>query len=238
MKKSGRFSVFGAGALAITLLLGGCGGGGGTESGGGSGGGSSNTVVRGNVSSVGDGIGALDNAAMDSSVIAILEKLVAASYAGDIQGIEVCIQGVCATTDASGAFILDLVGVAGGVYPITFSTGGSSYTAEVEIMDDALVVLENVTISDDGVVRINSVRVVLTDEPDDEPPVIIVDDDGQDDPAPQKVLVCHKPGTPAEKQLVLPESALKGHLGHGDVEGNCPSENVVSDDDDDDLEPS
>jgi hypothetical protein len=32
-----------------------------------------------------------------------------------------------------------------------------------------------------------------------------------------KVPICHKPGTPAEKTLYLPESALRGHLGHGDT---------------------
>jgi len=30
------------------------------------------------------------------------------------------------------------------------------------------------------------------------------------------VQVCHKPGTPAAKVLTIPESALPGHLGHGD----------------------
>jgi hypothetical protein len=35
------------------------------------------------------------------------------------------------------------------------------------------------------------------------------------------VLICHKPGTPAEKTLWLPEPAIPGHLGHGDVLGAC-----------------
>jgi hypothetical protein len=38
---------------------------------------------------------------------------------------------------------------------------------------------------------------------------------------PEKVPICHKPGTPAEKTLYLPESALRGHLGHGDTLGEC-----------------
>lgn len=33
--------------------------------------------------------------------------------------------------------------------------------------------------------------------------------------------VCHKPGTPAEKTLYLPDSAIPGHLGHGDYLGVC-----------------
>ncbi len=32
-----------------------------------------------------------------------------------------------------------------------------------------------------------------------------------------KVTICHKPGTPAQKILVIPVKALKGHLGHGDT---------------------
>ena len=36
-----------------------------------------------------------------------------------------------------------------------------------------------------------------------------------------KYPICHKPGTPAEKTLYLPESAIKGHLGHGDKSGKC-----------------
>ena len=38
-----------------------------------------------------------------------------------------------------------------------------------------------------------------------------------------KVEVCHKPGTSAEKTIYVSESALKGHLGHGDTEGACAS---------------
>jgi hypothetical protein len=36
-----------------------------------------------------------------------------------------------------------------------------------------------------------------------------------------RITICHKPGTPAEKTLVLPESAIPGHLGHGDTLGPC-----------------
>ncbi len=37
----------------------------------------------------------------------------------------------------------------------------------------------------------------------------------------QTITLCHKPGTPAEKTLVLPASAGPGHLQHGDYEGPC-----------------
>src|SRR5918997_511586 len=37
----------------------------------------------------------------------------------------------------------------------------------------------------------------------------------------EKVTICHKPGTPAEKTMDVPVSALRGHLGHGDTLGEC-----------------
>jgi hypothetical protein len=37
----------------------------------------------------------------------------------------------------------------------------------------------------------------------------------------QDDAVCHKPGTPAEKTLHLPQAAVPGHLGHGDYPGAC-----------------
>lgn len=36
-----------------------------------------------------------------------------------------------------------------------------------------------------------------------------------------KVTICHKPGTPAQKTMVIPIAALAGHLEHGDVLGPC-----------------
>jgi type II secretory pathway pseudopilin PulG len=35
------------------------------------------------------------------------------------------------------------------------------------------------------------------------------------------VVLCHKPGTPAEMTKTIPSPALKGHLGHGDNFGPC-----------------
>lgn len=40
-------------------------------------------------------------------------------------------------------------------------------------------------------------------------------------PGQDKVTICHKPGTPAEKTMQVPPSALQGHKGHGDTEGPC-----------------
>ncbi len=38
---------------------------------------------------------------------------------------------------------------------------------------------------------------------------------------PALVTLCHQPGTPAEKTMDLPQSAIPGHLGHGDYIGSC-----------------
>lgn len=40
-----------------------------------------------------------------------------------------------------------------------------------------------------------------------------------------KQSICHKPGTPAQNQMLLPPSAVAGHLGHGDILGACPESN-------------
>lgn len=38
-----------------------------------------------------------------------------------------------------------------------------------------------------------------------------------------KVTICHKPGTPAERTLSVASSAVAAHIAHGDVEGPCAS---------------
>ena len=53
------------------------------------------------------------------------------------------------------------------------------------------------------------------------------DTDDTDDTDDDKVTICHKPGTPAQKTKRVPQQALDGHLGHGDYEGpwkECPKE--------------
>ncbi|MGB4870136.1 MAG: DUF5666 domain-containing protein, partial [Candidatus Promineifilaceae bacterium] len=35
------------------------------------------------------------------------------------------------------------------------------------------------------------------------------------------VTICHKPGSPAQQTKTVPQSALGGHLGHGDTLGPC-----------------
>ena len=40
--------------------------------------------------------------------------------------------------------------------------------------------------------------------------------------SPPRATVCHKPGTPAQKTMTLPQPAVQAHLGHGDTPGPCP----------------
>ena len=51
------------------------------------------------------------------------------------------------------------------------------------------------------------------------------DDDSKDDDSKDSddITICHKPGTPAEMTMAIPQPALSGHLGHGDTMGACPS---------------
>jgi hypothetical protein len=42
-----------------------------------------------------------------------------------------------------------------------------------------------------------------------------------------KITICHKPDTPAQKTLVIPEAALDGHRGHGDLLGPCEAASTV-----------
>lgn len=37
----------------------------------------------------------------------------------------------------------------------------------------------------------------------------------------EKVLICHKPGTPQEKEMLVSQKSVDGHLGHGDDLGGC-----------------
>jgi len=39
--------------------------------------------------------------------------------------------------------------------------------------------------------------------------------------SPERVTICHKPGTPAQKTLSLPSPAVGAHLAHGDALGPC-----------------
>jgi hypothetical protein len=69
-------------------------------------------------------------------------------------------------------------------------------------------------VNEDGSIDILSITVIY--DPADEPPP--PSDDGDR----ERVTICHKPDTPAEKTMSLPRAALSGHLGHGDFLGSCP----------------
>jgi len=51
----------------------------------------------------------------------------------------------------------------------------------------------------------------------------------------EETVICHKPGTPAQKTMELPESAVEGHLGHGDYLGEC-SENEEIDEEEEESQ--
>ncbi|MDX1415139.1 MAG: DUF5666 domain-containing protein [Candidatus Promineifilaceae bacterium] len=96
------------------------------------------------------------------------------------------------------------------------------------------VVLITACVGQDGRIVIVSIIVIYTPPPPPGPtPPAGGDDDDDDsdndndndngaDPGGGSVTICHKPGTPAEQTKTLPQSALGGHLGHGDTMGPCP----------------
>ena len=55
-----------------------------------------------------------------------------------------------------------------------------------------------------------------------------------DDQTEVKVVICHKPGTPAEKTLKVPPQDLQDHIGHGDTIGPCGKHHGHGNGDDDD----
>ncbi len=80
------------------------------------------------------------------------------------------------------------------------------------------VVLIVACVGEDGTITIVSITVIYTP-----PPPIPTPPPGTTPPGPGgNVTICHKPGTPAEQTKTIPQSALGGHLGHGDTMGPCP----------------
>lgn len=66
------------------------------------------------------------------------------------------------------------------------------------------------------------------------PKKLVCPDCVSDDNTEVKIVICHKPDTPAEKTLKVPLVALESHLDHGDVIGACKHKNGNHRDDDDD----
>jgi len=77
-------------------------------------------------------------------------------------------------------------------------------------------------VNEDGTITITEIIVIYNPLPPTPTPV-----PGTNPPPPppsgnENVTICHKPGTPAQQTKTVPQSALGGHLGHGDTLGPCP----------------
>jgi len=104
---------------------------------------------------------------------------------------------------------------------LILSNGTSLNIDEIEIEGElkvGSVVMIIACVAEDGSIQIEQIIVLYTpiDTPPSPPPGNGGDGDGGD------TTICHKPGTPAEKTKTVPQSALSGHLGHGDTMGACP----------------
>jgi len=74
-------------------------------------------------------------------------------------------------------------------------------------------VLVQVCIGEDGSVQVVYIFIIL--QPPDEEPVV------PEFPG-EKVMICHKPNSRNPHVIVVSQSAVPAHLGHGDVLGPCP----------------
>lgn len=105
---------------------------------------------------------------------------------------------------------------------LTLSNGTILNIDEYEIEGElkiGSVVMIIACVSEDGSIQI--VQIIILYTPTDPPPPGD-DDDDDDNNSGGNVTICHKPGSPAEKTKTVPQSALGGHLGHGDTMGACP----------------
>ena len=203
---------------SVALILVGCGGGSSSSSGSGGVTLNSSMMVKGNVSNVSGGTARVD---FDTGQYPIVlaerfaRRLISAAQAQvaptPLGGIEVCVEAICTTTAGDGSFTLNVESLPGGTYTIRFTYDGVAYEAPINLKNYSITELQGVVLMEDsGQIRITNIRVTtLQPAADDE-----------EEPT-AKVAVCHKPGTPAEQTLVVSESALSAHLGHGDYEGAC-----------------
>jgi hypothetical protein len=86
------------------------------------------------------------------------------------------------------------------------------------------VVTVHFCINETGTVTVITIIVIFTPGPVTPPPAL---DDGS------KVTICHKPGSKNQHTLTVSQSALSGHLNHGDTIGACSGRGGDGDDDDD-----
>lgn len=104
---------------------------------------------------------------------------------------------------------------------LTLSNGTSLNLDEVDVAGDfkvGSVVMIIACVAEDGSIQIEQIIVLYTPADDPTPQPTPPPDNGSSG----SVTICHKPGTPAQKTMTLPQSALNGHLGHGDTMGPCP----------------
>lgn len=94
----------------------------------------------------------------------------------------------------------------------SFSLGDDAIvTGELRVGSVVVIVA---CVDENGTIDVLSITVIYNpaEQPPPPPP-------GEDDR--QRVTICHKPDSPAEKTMSLPQAALGGHLGHGDYLGAC-----------------
>jgi hypothetical protein len=106
---------------------------------------------------------------------------------------------------------------------LTLSNGTSVNMDEVELEGElkvGSVVMIVACVAEDGSIQIEQIIILYT--PSDTPTPPPGDDDDGDNNHGGDVTICHKPGTPAQQTKTIPQSALSGHLGHGDTMGACP----------------
>ncbi len=173
-------------------------------------------VVKGNVSI--EGGQAMFYREMPQSGVGYYVQLLSdaavplANAATGLVDVLVCIESHCDTTDSEGNFTLELDHLPGGHYIITFELpDGTIYTGSIDVKNYTIVTLTGVLLEDEdtGTVRIEVVSVVIIKPTESDGDV-------------EKFVICHKPGTPAQQNLVLPQTAIdNGHSGHGDTEGPC-----------------
>ncbi len=123
---------------------------------------------------------------------------------------------------------------------IVLNTGQTINLDDVQIngeLEPATIVIIHLCVAEDGTIVIISITVIFqldalpTATPAPTPaPTAEGGEGGQ-------VAICHKPSGKNPQTLTVPQSALSGHLGHGDTLGPCNGgggDNDDNDDDDDD----